>query len=144
MNKILASLVLASLAMSAQAGEIIVHTASVHTEKMYALGNETKELNNVNVGIGYRNDDGLTVGAYKNSYYHNTVYITQDLMYNEYVGVVVGASTGYKVASGLTITPMLAAIVKIPVNETVTINVLAMPKVGKFIGVAHLALSYKF
>jgi hypothetical protein len=127
------------------AGEFIVHIGSTHSVKQYNLdGVKDVNINNNNYGVGYRNDDGLAVGTYFNSYHKQTAYITQDFMYNDYVGLVAGAVSGYKESTGLVITPMVAATVKIPLTKTMTANFLVMPKVGKLAGVAHLAISYKF
>lgn len=140
---IAAAITMASLAVNA--GELIVHIGSQHTEKQYEFdAGGVRNINNSNRGIGYRTDDGLTVGYYYNSYYANTVYVTQEFMYNKNVGVVLGAATGYRQASGLAVTPMVAALGKIQVTDDISINVLAMPKIGRFIGVAHVALAFKF
>lgn len=145
MKKILVAIAMLS-SFASYSGELIVHTVSRHTEDVYALGENPvdRKINNNNAGIGYRTDDGYAFGAYRNSYHSNTVYVTKEFMVNDNFGVVFGASTGYKIASGMTITPMLAAIAKLPITDKISVNILAMPKVGKFIGVAHVAIAYKF
>ena len=127
------------------AGEFIMHIGSKHTVNKYTV-NKTYDvtINNNNYGVGYRTDAGLAVGTYFNSYHKQTAYITQEFMYNDYVGVVVGLVSGYQESTGLLITPMVAATAKIPLTKTTTANFLVMPKVGKLAGVVHLAISYKF
>lgn len=145
MKKILVATIVALSASLSFAGEFIVHIGSVHSVKVYNLDSGTdKNINNNNYGVGYRTDEGLAVGTYFNSYHKQTAYITQEFMYNDYVGVVVGLVSGYQESTGLLITPMVAATAKIPLTETTTANFLVMPKVGKLAGVVHLAISYKF
>lgn len=145
MKTTLLAIALATAAITSTAGELIVHVGSKHSVSHYTL-DEVQEvkINNSNSGIGYRNDDGLAVGTYYNSYHKQTYYVTQDFMYNKYVGVVVGLVSGYEGSTGLMITPMAAATVKVPLTEKITANFLAMPKFGKLAGVVHLAVSYKF
>jgi len=145
MKKLLTSISLSVLALVSHADELIVHIGSKHTVSTYTI-NDTIEvkINNTNPGIGYRNDSGYAIGTYFNSYNFRTFYVTKDFMYNDYVGIVAGAVTGYKSSTGMLITPMVAGTVKIPLTKEITANILLMPKVGKLAGVAHLALSYKF
>lgn len=144
MKKLLTSICLSTLAFAASSGELIVHTASAHTVKEYTLDDVSKKINNSNIGLGYRTDDGVSIGMYRNSYNFNTVYLTQEFMYNEYLGIIVGFVSGYETATGKLITPMVASTLKIPVNDTVTLNLVAMPKFKELAGVIHLAVSYKF
>lgn len=145
MKKLFIAIIVALSTSLSFAGEFIVHIGSAHSINKYTV-DETYDvtINNNNYGIGYRTDDGLAVGTYFNSYHKQTAYITQEFMYNQYVGVVAGAVSGYQESTGLLITPMVAATVKIPLTKTMTANFLVMPKVGKLAGVAHLAISYKF
>lgn len=145
MKTLLTAIVIAAASISSHAGEFIVHTVSIHTQKTYVEDDvNVRDLNNTNAGLGYRTDAGLTVGVYRNSYYKNTVYVTQEFMYNNYVGGVVGGATGYKGSTGYFISPLVAALVKIPLNDTVSINTFAMPKYRDLVGVAHVVVAYKF
>lgn len=145
MKKLAIAILVSTISLASVADEIIVHVGSKHTVSTYTINNTIEvKINNTNPGIGYRNDDGYSIGTYFNSYNFRTFYATKDFMYNDYAGVVVGAVTGYKPATGLLITPMIAGIVKIPLTKEITANILLMPKVGNLAGVAHLAISYKF
>lgn len=145
MKNFLIAALIALFSTVSVADEFIVHIGSAHSVKTYNLdGTKDVNINNNNYGIGYRTNDGFAVGTYFNSYHKQTVYATQEFMYNEYIGVVAGAVSGYKESTGLTITPMVAATAKIPLTKTMTANFLVIPKVGKLAGVAHLAISYKF
>jgi hypothetical protein len=56
----------------------------------------TSGLNNVNPGVHWRNDDGLTLGAYRNSFKHETYYAgltteTEDKRFALTVGIMSNA-----------------------------------------------------
>lgn len=66
-------------ASTCQAGTLGVHAWSKHGAPTYEVTHrggpsEHREFNNANFGLYYVSADGWTVGAYKNSYYRNTVY----------------------------------------------------------------------
>jgi len=58
----------------------------------------TYDFNESNIGLGYIADNGVTVGAYNNSYRHTSVYVGYTVeTHAKYlnVGVVSGLVTGY-------------------------------------------------
>lgn len=147
MFKFLISLFISFLAVfNTQAGELIVHTVSTHSEKKY-LEYSTglwKEIRNENYGLGYKTDDGYLIGYYQNSTYSDTFYVGKEFMFNQNIGVVTTLATGYKKATGQSIVPMVAAVLRVPVTKDININATFTPPVGSYIGVMHLAFSYKF
>lgn len=131
---------------SAQAGELIVHTVSAHSAKRYITHDTDrwKALRNDNYGLGYKTDDALLIGYYRNSVFKDTFYVGKEYMFTENLGVVASLATGYKEASGLDVTPMVAGILRLPVTKKINLNVTFTPPVGSYIGVVHLAFGYKF
>lgn len=129
-----------------RAGELLIHTGSIHQQQTYRSlqGTDKKQINNVNIGVGFRSADGYVFGAYKNSYHKNTLYVAKELMLNDNIGFVLGAASGYKHTSGYTIAPVVNLLVKYQVNDVMTLNVTAIPTIGKNIGVVHLVTSFKF
>lgn len=146
MNKYILFLSLSLTSMFSFASELLIHTGSIHQQSTFQeLHNTTnKPINNTNTGVGFRNDNGYVFGAYKNSYYKNTIYAAKEFMLNENIGVVIGGASGYKHTSGYTITPVINLLVKYQVNDVMTLNVTAIPTIGKNIGVVHLVTSFKF
>lgn len=142
--KIYAAALLLAFSSPSFAAELLVHTASVHTVKAFNFTGEDQKINNLNYGIGYRSDEGYSAGYYYNSYNRHTVYITKEFMYNDHVGLVLGAATGYKEATGLPVVPVAAALFKASLTDTVGVSILAMPKFKQLAGVMHLVVSYKF
>ena len=147
MFKFLISLFISFLVVfNTQAGELIVHTVSAHSEKRYithATGT-WKVLRNDNYGVGYKTDDGIVFGYYQNSVFSDTFYVGKELMFTNHAGVVISLATGYKEATGQNIVPMVAAVLRVPVTKDININATFTPPVGSYIGVMHLAFSYKF
>lgn len=147
MLKFLISLFISFLAVfNAQAGELIVHTVSTHSERKY-LEYDTgvwKVIRNNNYGIGYKTNDGYLIGFYQNSANADTFYVGKEFMLNENIGVVTSLATGYKKATGQDIVPMVAGILRVPLTKDINLNATFTPPVGIYIGVLHLAVSYKF
>lgn len=147
MFKILISLVFGLLVMfNARAGELLVHTVSAHSEKRYITydTDRWKVLRNDNYGLGYKTDDGLLIGFYRNSVFKDTFYVGKEHMFTENLGVVASLATGYKEASGLDVAPIVAGVLRVPVTKKINLNVTFTPPVGSYIGVMHLAVGYKF
>jgi hypothetical protein len=142
---------------AANADEIIVHVGSYHTSRTHeeytdyvnirgdVLYRETVNVpyNNTNPGIGYKTDEGWMVGYYDNSYNKPTFYAGKEWMFTDHFGAMLGLGTGYKQAIGYEISPLGGLVYKIPVTQTVTINTIFLPPIGKITGVVHLALSFK-
>ncbi len=146
---------------SAHAGELLIHTISVHSKENHQEASErpapsepgglplvykTAEVkyNNRNFGLGWRFDSGYMVGAYQNSYNLTTVYLAKDFMLNEHVGLLAGMATGYQEMSGAAITPIGGILLKLPVADRVSLNILAMPRMKTMDGVIQATLSVKF
>lgn len=127
------------------ADELIVHTLSKHTASTYNLDSGgTTKLNNHNLGLGYRLENGVAFGTYYNSYKRVTTYLAKDFMLNDYLGVGLGATTGYKIATGLDITPMFLFVVAYPIQKNATLRLHVLPPVKDLAGVAHLTIGFKF
>lgn len=76
-NAVIALLALSATAASA--ATIGIHTISKHGKEHFdriyeGQVQERVKYNNKNFGMYFVADSGLTVGAYKNSYYHTTAY----------------------------------------------------------------------
>lgn len=78
----------------ADTSRLLFHTSSKHFDS------SSYDWNEVNPGLGYVSNKGLTFGAYKNSNSDTSVYAGWDtrLAHTKYVdfGAVVGAVSGYK------------------------------------------------
>lgn len=88
-------------ATSANADSLDVIVASKH---------DTAGFNESNPGLAYIADNGVVVGAYKNSYSVTSVYLGYAIeTHSKYlnVGVVGGAITGYEQAFGYSVMPMV-------------------------------------
>lgn len=160
MKQLFVSLLLALLAITASAGELIIHTVSYHSayNKPYTtsrtIGGDDWSYtttwsypgyNNYNWGVGYRTDDGYEVGAYYNSYRNLSLYVAKSWMYNQYVGVYLGLATGYKEAIDFPVAPLVGLVLQLPITTDVTAKLLLSPPIGSNLdGVAHLAFGYKF
>lgn len=160
MKHLFVSLLLALLAITASAGELIIHTVSYHSNyntpgtevqtrkkdgETYTYYWTYPGYNNYNWGIGYRTDDGYEVGAYYNSYRNLSVYVAKSWMYNEYIGVYLGLATGYNDAINFPVAPLAGLVLQLPLTSSVTAKLLLSPPLGSNLdGVAHLAFGYKF
>lgn len=88
MKRILFSLMLVLLSTLAQAGTFGIHTVSQHLDG-------DKDYSNVNPGVYYIADSGLTAGYVRNSFKRNSVYLGQAFTHDRY-SLLVGGITGYK------------------------------------------------
>jgi len=83
-------LTLLLLSTAAHADTLGVHAVSWHDQPGY---------NNRNPGVYYATDDGIVIGAYRNSQRSNTVYagkiLERNLTENVAVSVTLGLATGY-------------------------------------------------
>jgi hypothetical protein len=102
-------------------------------------------LNNNNFGIGYKSDDGYSIGVYKNSFFNTSTYAGKEFMYNRYFGGFVGVATGYKEQSGKSLMPFLAGTVKIPIDNTYALvfNVIPTKEFNDYV-VINMAIERKF
>ena len=95
MKKTILALALAASASLAGAGEVVVHTGSVH------FGPGTSDLNNFNPGIGY--DFGpYQLGGFYNSYELPSFYGAWKLPVTDRISFGLGAITGYTWDHGIT------------------------------------------
>lgn len=153
-NGAITALVLSALSLTCDAGELVLHTFSVHSKynsDVTTVGREwdgyrwvdrtttIKAYNNRNFGLSWR-QDGLIFGAYHNSYYRTTVYLGREFMLNRYVGGFLGLGTGYR----HDISPLGGILLKAPIGDRVQLELIGTPKIGEVDGVLHLATSYRF
>lgn len=82
------------------ADELLFNSFTHHGSKnfTYQCGSSTcsRPYNNVNPGIHYRFDNGVSIGTYKNSYYRQSVALGYKMSYNDNVGLVLAYATGYE------------------------------------------------
>ena len=150
---------LACACLPAAADELVLHTFSLHSEgntsethtskALMPDGStvesiwQTKAFNNVNLGLGYRWDNGWEVGAYRNSFRQPSVYAFRGFEVTEHVRVFAGGATGYRNLQRFPITPMCGALLRAPLTESVALELALMPPVGKHVGIAHLVLAVR-
>jgi len=102
-------------------------------------------LNNNNYGIGYKTDNGYSIGIYKNSFYKTSAYAGKEFMYNRYLGGFVGIASGYKEESGKAFIPFVSGTVKIPIDNKygLMFNVIPTKNFKDYV-VINMALERKF
>jgi hypothetical protein len=153
-KKLLAVAVLGLSSTFAFADGITVHLISRHSannhDSSYEFTDENgqrwihtdKAHNNNNFGLAYKFDSGYAVGVYRNSQYHTSVYGGKEFMYNRYMGVFLGAVTGYENSA---IFPFAAALLKMPITEKTNAVLSVIPKKDfSTFEVINLALEYNF
>lgn len=98
-----------------------------------ASGHIPNTLNNFNPGIRVQTECGVTGGVYWNSYRKVGAYIgyTYDPANSILWGSLV-AATGYKVQTGLPISPVLMGGIKAPITKTITARFGVIPPVPKY------------
>jgi hypothetical protein len=145
-------------ATAAQADELVIHTGSYHADSSYThevnywdqYGNylyttrNQVTYNNFNPGVGYKFNNGVSVGGYFNSYRKPTMYVAKEWMMVDYFGVIAGLATGYDRPTGHTVTPMAGFIFKQKITERDTANLEFAPSTGRTTGTIHLAISRSF
>jgi hypothetical protein len=169
-SKVIA-LALISAGLVAHAGEVIVHIASYHTPSTYDTYYTTNyswgpgyeqynystttttehKYNNFNPGVGYRTDDGWSVGAYYNSYQLTSLYVGKNFNVYKWIGVNVGVATGYS-GHGIPpdnwyeIRPYALLEAKIPVTDIVSVLGGYAPRMGQYnpVGTFHVAVAIKY
>ena len=99
----------------ADAGDITVHTASVHVG---ASG-----LNNINPGVAYDLKDRLRLGALLNSFKKPSVYAAYLIPLGTKVRVGVGVITGYEYKDGRVLGKTASAIPMVAVEVDITEHV---------------------
>jgi hypothetical protein len=144
MRNILITTLLAATANIAMADELLVHTVSMHTAATYESKGENVPYNNLNLGIGYRTDSGWSAGLYFNSYKQPTAYIAKEFMLRPWIGVVIGAGTGYEIPTGHKISPIGGLLLKYQVTPQYALNAMVLPPIKDMDGVAHLVVARKF
>ncbi len=127
----LLALAVMAMAPNAQAGTIGLHVASHHAP--------AKNYNNSNPGIYYRNDEGWTAGAYRNSLRKDSVYAGYTWKFGA-LDVTTAGVTGYfdKVQ------PLLVPSISLFTYQGITPRIAYIPRVEKKIGahVLHLMIEY--
>mgnify|MGYP000974885372 CR=1 FL=1 len=168
MKTALAALALTLSAGAASAGELLVHTFSIHGKSTYehtthysgvdgADGHvvvqwdvtETRRFNNTNLGLGWRFDNGAIVGTYENSYRHRSFYVGGVWMWPTSiprleVGLTALAITGYREVTDKPVTVAGALGASYRVLDRTKAYVFFTPKVGRGEAVAHLAFGQEF
>ena len=144
MNRTTTTTLLAATANIAMADELLVHTVSMHTASTYQNDGQETKYNNLNLGIGYRTDGGWQAGLYYNSYKQPTAYIANEFMLRPWIGVVIGAGTGYEIPTGHKIFPIGGVLFKYQVTPQYALNAMILPPIKDMDGVAHLVVARKF
>ncbi len=156
--------------LAATAGELLVHGASWHGEKEYHTGEwkttgidwnyyartgqfgytyakVMRPYNNTNTGLGYLFDSGWAIGAYRNSYYATSAYVSYTKDWQVLGPVRLGLSgilaTGYSGQTGNAIQPAVALTASYQLTDGITLRVLGAPRVGDGAAVAHFFVSYR-
>jgi archaellin len=160
---VLVTLGLTGVAQAASAGELIVHTVSLHSRSTHEHERTTnyvdntgaivrttvtttqQRYNNVNPGVAWQFDSGVQLGAYYNSYREPTMYVAYEHMFNEHWGVLAGVGTGYESVSRVRggIAALAAAEYKHQLTTNTKFIFQFIPPVGA-VGVAHAAFAYSF
>lgn len=128
-----ALIIAALLASSAHADTLGLHIGSWHEGGGY---------NNVNPGLYWRDDSGLTIGAYRNSLERTTAYAgwtwTHRIGSGVDVGLSIAGATGYR----MTVTPMVLPSVGIRLGGDWSARIGWLPKIDPKRGtnVLHLTL----
>ena len=167
MKRLLLAAVLAAAA-SAHAGEVLLHTVSMHGKRTYDLtsttnvvdekGNvlssvdttEARPYNNVNLGVGYRFDNEAVVGVYHNSYRKAAFYAGYMPMWQTShaplsLGFAVLVATGYEIPTGNKITAAATLIAGYKVASETRIYVSHIPKVtSDTVSVTHIMFGREF
>ncbi|MBC7993646.1 MAG: hypothetical protein H7Z15_10430 [Rhizobacter sp.] len=127
----LLALAVMAMAPSTQAGTIGFHVASHHAP--------AKNYNNANPGIYYRNDEGWTAGAYRNSLRKYSVYAGYTWKFGV-LDVTTAGVTGYF----NTVQPLLVPSISLFTYHGITPRIAYIPRVEKKIGahVLHLMIEY--
>lgn len=107
------------LPASTLAGTVGLHLGSVHLPK--------KDFNNVNPGIYYQWDSGVTVGTFYNSERRQSVYAGWTWEWGR-LNLTAGLITGYRRAS---ILPLAAPSVKLGTVGQVTWRLIFLPRVER-------------
>lgn len=98
--------------------------------------------NDVNIGLGYKLDNGVLAGFYYNSFNRSTFYAGYEYLLTPHFGAVAYAATGYGPEMGHKLVAVGGLEYKIPLTNKWTANILGIPPLGKVSGVANLTFSY--
>lgn len=160
--KSILSLALLMFAMNASAGEVVFHGLTVHGNSSWFKTNridyvnEKNEVvrsekirvytkyNNVNLGVGYRFDNGISTGVFYNSFEKASLYVSKDFMYNDNFGVFIGGATGYKSFKNKDIVAIGGLLFRYEVQQNVFLNLTYSPAIEGSASVTHTSLSYRF
>ncbi len=137
-----ALLLCASLACAGKA--CATHTAGLHLATAHFSDHPTTQLRAETPGLYLRLASGATVGAFRNSYGHGSVYAgytweTADRRF----ALLAGAVTGYSAAR---VMPLLAPSVRLPITSSAALRIALLPKPvrGGHSAALHLATEIDF
>jgi hypothetical protein len=85
-----------ALTKGCRADTLVLHAATPHFSETNRYG---ERYNNINPGAGYAWNNGVTAGAYYNSYRNWSAYVGYQHQMTEELGVLVGVVTGYRKAA---------------------------------------------
>lgn len=107
MKHAISALILAAASLTASAAELVIHTASFHTDRHPTTKASGGAYNEQNPGLGFRQDFGaaaLQVGTYRNSIRRQSAYAITDMAAwragGFTVGPFAGLVTGYTNGTG--------------------------------------------
>lgn len=142
----------------AYADELVIHGMSLHSAhnadervfdhqetrngQTYNIYMVTKRYNNANFGIGYR-INGVIFGLYNNSYNRPTAYIGRQYMLNKHVGGFIALGTGYDAVTHTPVTVLGGLVLKAALTDTISVELVGLPKLGKADSVIHTSIVYK-
>ena len=131
--------VLATICFTAQADELLFTTFSIHSHRDYTANG--MQYNDVNLGFGYKLDNGFFAGDYLNSYNRNSFLVGKEFMFTKHFGAVAYGATGYGPEMGHKVIGAGGFEYKIPLGDW-SANLVGIPPIGKTSGVINLNFSY--
>lgn len=147
--KAVAALLLPLLASAAHATTMGVHLGTWHSKSHYEHDGRVRPYCQANPGVYGRLDNGLTFGAYRNSYCRGSVYAgwtwERRLFGSDRVsaGVTLGAVTGYP-AKG--VMPVAAPSIRFGLADGYSLRFSGLPKLVKsqHSSALHLSIEREF
>lgn len=126
----------------AHAGTLGLHVGSQHFPNRPRLAN-------ANPGLYYKADNGVTVGAFRNSLSRSSVYLAYTANVWGPLDLTVGAISGYRLRNGYGfnnahLAPLIAPSVRLPRLGGVTPRLTFIPPMKNVTAVVHLSLEREF